>query len=234
MNPAAQHPSAAYAILAGLALLGACDLLEARERLVVATDPASRYSFRYVMDRETKRWVHLHCEIRVPVARKLPDPITSSETGDLLSFTEFGEGSMGSAGVDKTEFVVRDGYKVWLWREVAGETMYKGKEGFGVSVKWPQGEGEPWRNEAMEDFDLPAVKSMTPYVWTPWRHADRISGGAFADWERVQGMEASEPIPGVEHPFEIRCRAVLAEALYVPIQSEDTNVTKPDPSAGKM
>ena len=220
------------AVLLGAALLVACDSIGARERLVMATDQASRYSFRYIQDRETKLWVHLHCEIRVPAARKLPDPITSSETGDLLHFTEFGNGTMGSAGVDKNEQELRDGYRVWLYRSTPGEEQYKGTAGFGIQVTWPN-PGTETRYEPLETFKLPAVRGTTPYVWTPWRKADEVSGGAFADWEKVQG-QASEPKPAAPEPFEMRCRAVLSDALFVPIRAEDENVDKPDPSAGKM
>jgi hypothetical protein len=229
MKPAARRPSAALALLAGLALLSACDMLDARERFVMATDQASRYSFRYVQDRETKLWVHLHCEIRVPVARKLPDPITSSETGDLLHFTEFGSGTMGSAGVDKNEQEIRDGYRVWLYRVTTGEDHYKGHAGFGISVTWPD-PGKETRYEPSENFNLPALNSMTPYVWTPWRKADEVRGGAFADWERVQGRPASDPAQAAPEPFEMRCRPVLSDALFIPIVAEDANVRKPDPS----
>ena len=224
--------SNALPLLAAIALLCSCDAFGARDRLVLASDPGSRYDFRYVQDRQTGLWVHQHCEIRVPVARELPDPISTSETGDLLSFTEFSSMSMGSAGVDKTQFKQRDGYKVWLWRDIPGEDDYKGRAGFGVQVKWPNPQGGEWRTDPMEHFDLPPVRSMTPYVWTPWRRADKISGGVFAGWERVQGMAPSEPIPNVPHPFEMRCRAVLFDGLFVPVEAEDPNVTKPDPGPG--
>ena len=217
-------------LLPWLSLLASCEL-GARDRLVLSTDPASRYDFKYVLDRQTKLWVHRHCEIRVPTARVLPDPLSTPETGDLLHFTEFSSISMGSAGVDKTEYRVRDGHKVWLWRDIPGEDEYKGRGGFGIQAEWPNPGGVS-RHDPLEHFDLPAVKSMTPYVWTPWRKADRISGGVFADWERVHGMEPSEPIPGVEHPFEMRCRAVVFDGLFIPVEAEDPNVTRPDPSAG--
>src|SRR5204862_6948620 len=162
--PEAGRPGAAVTLVAGLVLLGACDALDARERFVMATDEASRYSFRYIQDRQTGKWVQLHCEIRVPVSRKLPDPITSSETGDLLHFTEFGEGTMGSAGVDKNEQEIRDGYRVWLWRDTPGEAHYKGKAGFGIQVTWPD-PGAEARHEPLENFNLPAMRTMSPYVW---------------------------------------------------------------------
>ena len=219
-------------LLAGVALLASCEL-DARERLVMATDRASRYGFRYIQDRETGQWVHLHCEVRVPATRRLPEPITSHETGDLLHFTEFGDGTMGSAGVDKNEQELRDGYRVWLYRATPGQEHYKGTAGFGIQVTWPN-PGTETRYEPLETFRLPAVRGMTPYVWTPWRKADEVSGGAFADWEKVHGRDPSEPKPAASEPFEMRCRAVLSEALYIPVRAEDANATKPDPRAGKL
>ena len=88
--------------------------------------------------------------------------------------------------------------------------------------------------EGYKPDKLPAINAMQPYVWTPWRKADEVRGGAFADWERVQGMSASDPEPAAPEPFEMRCRPVLSNALFIPVRAEDANVTKPDPSAGKL
>jgi hypothetical protein len=131
-----------------LATLAAGGGAQARDRFVMATDHSSRYGFRYVQDRETGLWVHLHCEIRVPLTRKLPDPITSHETGDLLHFTEFGSGTMGSAGVDKNEQEIRDGYRVWLYRVTTGEDHYKGAPGSGSARPGPTPARKPATSRA--------------------------------------------------------------------------------------
>lgn len=200
----------------------------ARYRLV--TDPASRYSFKHVQEKNSKKWVHLHCELAVAEARKLPDPLSTPETGDLISFTRFDPGSMGSAGIAPAEFKVRGEDRVWLYREVAKGSDLDGKSALGVAVSWPSSEQGPRPHDPSEIFHIPSIATLEPYVWTPWRGADEVRGGDMPDWERVQGME-SAAAPPVEHPFRLRCRTVLTDFLYIPIEAEDPNVTVPDPSA---
>ena len=203
----------------------------ARPRYEMARDQGSRHDFRYARERASKLWVLLHCELRVPIARELPDPLRTEETGDLISYTRHNPGSMGSAGIAPAGFVERDGYRVWLYREVAREADLEGSASLTVQARWPvEGTAEP-RMEAMESFTLPALETMRPYEWTPWRRADELRDGFFAGWEKVHGKDA-EALPPPEHPYELRCRPVLTDHLYIPVESEDPNIARPDPSGG--
>jgi hypothetical protein len=77
-------PNAHGAIVLALVACSGCFGSPSAGRYSMATDPASRYAFRYVRDRQTGLWVHRECEARVSAKRKLPDPISDSETGDRL------------------------------------------------------------------------------------------------------------------------------------------------------
>lgn len=63
----------------------------------------------WLEDRETDRYPHAHCQLRVPPARPLPEPITSPATGDLLSKTYLTAATMESASIVLTDVVVADG-----------------------------------------------------------------------------------------------------------------------------
>jgi len=222
----------------------ACGLGGPRSRYVVMVDSGSRYNFRYVKDRPSGQWVHLHCEMRVSEQRLLPNPIHSQELGDLVSFTYLGPGHMGSAGIAPAAFERRDGYRVWLWREVALPENLQGGTALSVQAKWPPSAKGPPVSETMELFHLPPLESLLPYVWSPWRKADELGGGAFAGWEKLQGIGAGTGPDGKPvllekaslpaFPYEMRCRVVLAESLVVPIEAEDSNIGRPDPSAAKQ
>lgn len=197
-------------------------------RYRMTTDPGSRYSFKYVQEKKSGKWVNLHCELAVAAARPLPEPLSTPETGDLMSFTRFDPGSMGSAGIAPREFKLRGDERVWLYREVAKKSDLDGTSALGVAVSWPNPEQGPRPHDPMETFRIPSIADLEPYVWTPWRGPDEVRGGDMPDWERVQGME-SAAAPPVEHPFRLRCRTVLTDALFIPLESEDPNVTAPEP-----
>lgn len=152
----------------------------ARGGYEIAVDAGSRYNFRYVRDRQSGLWVHLHCELRVPQARELPEPLSTRESGDRISFTRYRPGSMGSAGIAPKEFKLRDGHRVWLWRELAGEADFAGKASLGAQISWPVNPRKPPRFEAAEIFPLPAIPTLTPYAWSPWRRAGDLRAGQFA------------------------------------------------------
>ncbi|MFN7954310.1 MAG: hypothetical protein U0610_21470 [bacterium] len=197
----------------------------------VAVDPASRYSFRYVQERKSGKWVHLHCELKVAAARALPEPLSTPETGDRISFTRFNPGSMGTAGIVPGEFEMRGDERVWLYREVAREADLAGEAALSVQIVWPEAEPGPPRREASELFHIPSIATFEPYVWSPWRGPDEVRGGDMPDWERVHGI-AGAPAPPIEHPFALRCRTVLSDVVYVPTVADDPNASRPDPSGG--
>ncbi len=209
----------------------------ARSRYALVRDPASRWDFRHVQDRESRQWVHLHCELRVPLARVLPDPISTPATGDLMSTTYFTRESMSSGDFVPNEGRERDGYRVWLARSLAREADFDDSSSYGVQLSFPVAPEAPTRDEPMEVFALPAFASLVPYAWSPWRRADELRGGFFAGWEKLHGVDAggeSEPhanaAPQVDrNPFELRCRTVLSDVLYTPIEAEDPNIARPGP-----
>ena len=104
-----------------LALFPGCGEAGDRPRYAMARDSGSRHGFRYPMEKGSGLWVHLQCELRVALERPLPDPLRAAERGDLISFTQLGSISMGSAGIDPFEQEIVDGRRVWLWRRIANE-----------------------------------------------------------------------------------------------------------------
>jgi hypothetical protein len=95
----------------------------------MATDPGSRYGFRYVRDPGSGLWVHRECEARVSTKR-------------------------------------------------------------------------------------PPMATMVPDVWSDWTSAPRQRAGAFGWWEEVHGSTPEPPQP-LAFPFEVRCRLLLKDHLYV-------------------
>jgi hypothetical protein len=234
-------------MLLALVALVACDA-PAKTRYTLAKDPGSRHDFRFVLERRSRLWTHLHCELRVALARRLPEPISSAEPGDLMSTQYFTSTSMGSGDFVPEEFRVRDGYRVWLARSIARESDFDDSSSYGVQLRFPTAEPGPAPHDPMEIFSLPAFQTLVPYVWSPWQRADDVRRADFAGWEKLHGVAAEDApacapdadascAPGtgaapraIEHPFEMRCRTVLWDRLYTPIEAEDVNVGKPDPS----
>ena len=219
-------------------LSSACGFDRPRSRYKLAVDPGASPAERWVMDRESGAWVHLHCELRVSDERPLPEPLRHEDYGDMLSFTDLQPQSMGSAGIAPSEYKEREGHRVWLWRTLARPSTLEGRAGFSVQASWPTDDGPP-RFEAMEVFNLPPLTELEPYQWSPWRPADEVRGGAFANWEELHGVGAEsapdgtplplESSPTPDFPYELRCRAVLSDRLHVPVEADDPNVGRPDP-----
>jgi hypothetical protein len=182
-------------------------------RYRVRVDPASRYSFRYVQDRSSGLWVHRECEVRVSTRRRLPDPLSDPEHGDMLHSSRFEPGSTGTGNLSPTRFVVEDGYRVWRFQELLGENDFTGQASFGIQVEWPV-DGGPSRHEPMELFSLPPPGDTPPDQWSSWRTADRSRSDAFGWWEEVQGAPP-EATPEIPFPFELRYRLLLKDHLYV-------------------
>jgi hypothetical protein len=166
----------------------------------------TRTNFVYVRDRVTGNWVNRHCELRVPVARDLPDPLTTDEHGDLLSVELFEPGSVQTAGLDSVTFDVRDGLRVWTIDDVLHQDDVEGRTSYGVQVSWPQA-GEATRHDPLELFHLPRLGNDPPESWSPWVVASATREGAFGWWSEVQGAPPAPPQP-IAHPFELRCQVV--------------------------
>jgi hypothetical protein len=211
--------------------IAACAEGASRDHYFLTPDPASRQRWPYVMERKSLQWVHLHCELRVPLERTFPDPVTTPESGDLMSTQYMTPQTMQTGDVVPAEFKLRDGYRVWLSRSLAHAEDLKGTSSLGVRISYPSGEPGPLRSDPMEIFHLPPLPQLTPYVWSPWHKADEVRSTFFAGWEKLHGMPPDEQT-ALAHPFELRCRPVLSDSLYVPVEAEDANVAKPDPSVG--
>jgi len=64
--------------VACLTVLASCSAGGQSSRYVAEHFRTTRTNFVYVRDRVTGRWVNRHCELRAPMARELPDPLTSA------------------------------------------------------------------------------------------------------------------------------------------------------------
>src|SRR5262249_39254124 len=111
---------------------------ESAGRYAVARDPASRYGFQYVRDQKTGRWVQREFEIRVDLARDLPDLRADSDVGNRFSVQLFKPGTAQTGGLRSAVPLVEDGFRVWRGADVMDKHDLDGKVAYGVSVSWPQ------------------------------------------------------------------------------------------------
>lgn len=207
--------------------------LEARSRYQLARDPASSHGARYVRDRASGDWVHLHCELRVPLARTLPDPISTDTHGDLMTVTRFTAATMGSADLSPRQSRRQDGYRIWRLRRVAGAEELGGRSSLGVQLAFDDARDAQGlavlRREPMEIFALPLLDTLAPYQWSRWRTAEERRSAPFAGWEKLDGRAPDAMASASAPPFELRCRTVLSDVVYIAIEEEDPNLARPDP-----
>src|SRR5262249_43692295 len=154
-------------------------------------------------------WLTRHCELRTPVARPLPDPLTTDEHGDLLSVQLFEPESAQTAGLRSVDFEVRDGFRVWTIDDVLRAEDVEGRTSYGVQVAWPQ-TGQPTRHAPRELFHPPRLGNDPPGSGGPWVVASSTREGAFGWWNETQGAPPEPPQP-IEHPFELRCQVVVTD-----------------------
>lgn len=182
-------------------------------RYTLATLPGSRYDFRYVMDKETRRWVQRDVELRVSVNRKMPEPLLDPKNGNLLSVQLVKPGSSQTGGIDTMDYETRDGYRVWKIRDVMHEEDMKGSVRYVITVAWPR-EGQTTEYDDNEIFPMPAPGNVAPDVWSAWKPASALREGGFGWWEEARNMPAS-PATDVSKapafPFEIRYRLLLVD-----------------------
>jgi hypothetical protein len=172
----------------------------------MVTDEASRYGFKYVSDRVTKRWVYREFEIRVDTARPLP-----VDTGsNIISLQLFRPTTAQSGGLYSGTPALDGVHRVWRGADVSDEDDLRGESGYGITVSWPQ-EGKETRYDTMEMFPLPAFDSIPPETWSPWATAASMRAGAFGWWEEVQGIPADSVPPPPKYPFELRWRLILTD-----------------------
>lgn len=172
-------------------------------------DPGSRLSARYAMEGATGRWVQRQTEVRVALARRLPNPLSDGEHGDMLHSTKFAPGSAGTGDLSPTRFTVRDGHRVWRFVSVIDEAALEGRTALGISVRWPR-KGAPTESDPMEVFPYPPLGAQAPGEWTPWVTAASQRSGEFGWWEEVHEQPA-EPAKPMAQPFELRWRVIYAE-----------------------
>jgi hypothetical protein len=179
-------------------------------RYVMATDPGSRYSFKYVRDRVTDLWIYREFELRVDTVRPMPEPWSDDAHGDRLSLQLFRPQTAQTGGLRSGTPAIEDGYRIWRGADVADESDLDGRAAYGVNVSWPR-EGEETRYDPLEIFSLPPLGDTEPGTWSPWLTAASLREGGFGWWEEVHG-KAADPVSAPEHPFEFRWRLVTIDA----------------------
>jgi hypothetical protein len=182
---------------------------ESAGRYTVARDPASRYGFQYVRDLKTGRWVQREFEIRVDLARDLPDLRADSDVGNRFSVQLFKPGTAQTGGLRSAVPVVEDGFRVWRGADVMDKHDLDGKVAYGVSVSWPQA-GSETKYDPMEIFSLSSLAQTEPERWSAWMSAAALRSGAMGWWDQTMEKPVI-PAPPPAHPFELRWRLVFAE-----------------------
>jgi hypothetical protein len=204
-----RHAGTLLAGAACLALVVGCSAPGPSSRYTAEHFRTTRTNFVYVRDRVTGSWMNRHCELRAPVARKLPDPLMTDEHGDLLSVQLFEPGSARTGGLQSVTFDVRDGHRVWVIDDVLGPDDVEGHTSYGVQVEWPQA-GQSTRYDPLELFHLPRLGDEPPGTWSPWVVASSTREGAFGWWSEAQGAPPAPPQP-IAQPFELRCQMVATD-----------------------
>ena len=189
------------------AMAGTCSAQ--RGRYAAEHFQTTRTNFIYVRDRLTKNWVNRQCELRVPVARELPDPLETSESGTLLSVQLMQPGTAQSGGLRSAKFAIRDGFRVWNIEDVLHESDVEGHTSYQVQVSWPR-PGAEAKYDRAEIFHLPMLGDQAPNTWGPWVTADKTREGALAWWSETTGAPPESPQP-IAHPFELRCQIVFTD-----------------------
>ena len=198
---------AAALSLAWAMILGACSA--ASGRYAAEHFRTTRTNFVFVRDRVTKNWVNRQCELRVPAARELPNPLETSESGTLLSVQLMQPGSAQSGGLRSAQFETREGFRVWAIEDVLHEPDVDGHTSYYVQVSWPR-TGAETKHDAAEIFHLPALGDQPPNTWGPWVTADKTREGAMAWWSETTG-QPPEQAKRIANPFELRCQIVFTD-----------------------
>ena len=203
---------AALAVAAILATAG-CSGVAPSGRYVAEHFRTTRTNFAYVRDRVTGQWMNRHCELRVSLARRLPDPLMTDAHGTALSVQLHEPGSVRSGGLRSVNFAVRDGFRVWVIDDVLHPADVQGRTKYGVSVKWYR-TGTETQYDPLELFHMPRLGNEPPETWGPWVVASSTREGAFGWWSEAQGAPPAPPTP-IAHPFELRCQNVPTDTAGV-------------------
>ena len=195
--------------VACVTILASCSAAGHSGRYVAEHFRTTRTNFVYVRDRVTGHWVNRHCELRAPMARELPDPLKTDESGDLLSVQLFGPETVQTGGLQSVTFEVRDSFRVWVIDDVLHGPDVEGRTSYGVQVSWPR-PGQPSRYDPLEMFHLPRLGNEEPDAWSPWVVASSTREGALGWWDEAHGSPPAPPQP-IAHPFELRCQVVATD-----------------------
>ena len=198
-----------FAVAAVLCLTAIGTCTAQRGRYAAEHFRTTRTNFIYVRDRVTKNWVNRRCELRVPVARPLPNPLRTNDSGDLLSVQLMQPGTAETGGLNSIDFDTRDGYRVWVIEDVLHEPDVDGHTSYQVQISWPT-PGAETKYDAAEIFHLPMLGDQPPNTWGPWVTADKTREGAFAWWSETTG-KPPEPTKPIANPFELRCQIVFTD-----------------------
>jgi hypothetical protein len=169
----------------------------------------TRTNFVFVRDRVTKNWVNRRCELRVPIARELPDPLSTPDSGDLMSVQLLQPGTAQTGGLDSVKFETREGYRLWKIEDVLHEADVDGRSSYLVQISWPR-KGSETKYDPSEIFHLPMLGDQPPNEWGPWVTADKTREGAFAWWSETND-KPPEPTQKIANPFELRCEIVFTD-----------------------
>jgi hypothetical protein len=178
-------------------------------RYSLERDPGASIRTEYVRDRVTGNWAYREFELRVPVARPLPDPLRHPSSGDQLSLQVFDPLGTKSGGLRSIEPVVADGFRVWSGADMIGRPDVEGRTAYGVRISWVQ-PGAETKYDPMEVFPLEGLGDVEPGQWSPWISASTIRTGTFAWLEQVAGTPP-DSLPKPENPFEFRWKIGLTE-----------------------
>ncbi len=168
--------------------------------------------FLYLFHEPSGLWVGRECQVRVPLARPLPEPLAPERQSERLELRLFGAKSVGSltplGGIRNEQRF--DTWRWWWISMPVGDIDLPGPQRLGVQLLWPPEADAPAEADTLEIFDLPAIDAAPPEVWSEWRGPDRWRAGKSAwrdELRRTQGADAAKSAK----PFEIRCRAGLWE-----------------------
>jgi hypothetical protein len=169
--------------------------------------------FLYLFHEPSGHWVGRECQIRVPLARALPEPLAPEQQSVGLELRLFGGKSVESlsplGGVRNEQR-----FEIWRWWWLSmpvGDLDLAHPQRLGVQLRWPN-QADPTAAEAMEIFVLPPIDESPPEVWSAWRGPDHWRTGSEAWYDEIHSRGPVQKISRrSEYPFEIRCRAGLWE-----------------------
>lgn len=162
-----------------------------------------------VFDLQTKLWLERQVQLRVSTQRKLPEPPVTTEQGSLLQCTDFDPGGCGTGNLNPNKFVIKEGYRVWQWKNNINKNDLNGQKSFGISVEQLNADGKKVK-EPMELFAFPKIHNQAPNQWSEWEKHSSQRHGDFGWWSQVHNEKTETQTP-ILFPFEMRWRFLLTD-----------------------